>query len=354
MSTENKNAGDLAKGWDQALLVYCFIASIAPMWILLQPRGVIGATFLYATLFFGVLGTFIGGWSSTGSLAIQYPAFTGFYNEKLGCVFPFLFITIACGACSGFHSIVASGTTCKQVRNEGDIRVVGYGAMLLEAMVAIFALSCVMVLSKAPQGVSPDGVYARGIGNFMAICGIDLRFAIGFGLLAFSSFVFDTLDVCTRLGRYVLQEMTGLSGLAGGAVATVITLAGPSIYLWTNPPGKFMTFWVIFGTSNQLLAALTLVAVSVWLWRTGRPVWFALVPAMFMVATTGTALVLNFRKYLGDYRLRHEGPVLVNICIATVLFLLGGLVVFEALRVWRKSRTAIALGSFSPAPQPTI
>lgn len=340
MSTAGREKGNmdqLAKGWDQALLVYCFFASIVPMWSLLQPRGVIGATFLYATLIFGVVGTLVGGWAA-GSLSIQWPAFTGFYSEKIGFLFPFLFITIACGACSGFHSIVATGTTCKQVRNEMDVRPIGYGAMLLEAMVAIFALSCVMVMMPGSTAGKPDAVYARGIGNFMSLLGIDPHFAISFGLLAFSSFVFDTLDVCTRLGRYVLQEMTGLRGLSGGAVATLLTLAGPSLYLWFNPPGKFMTFWVIFGTSNQLLAALTLVGVSVWLWRTGRPVWFALAPAVFMVLSTGTALVMNFQRFLGDYRLKYEAPTLVNLCIAGLLFMLGALVVFEALRVWRMSR----------------
>jgi carbon starvation protein len=341
MDTQGKSAGDLAKRWDQALLVYCFIASIAPMWILLQPRGVIGATFLYATLLFGIVGTLIGGWSSSGSLAIQWPMFTGFFSEKAGYLFPFLFITIACGACSGFHSIVASGTTCKQIRTEKDIKPVGYGAMLLEAMVAIFALSCVMVMAKAPAGQSPDAVYARGIGNFMNLCGIDMQFAISFGLLAFSSFVFDTLDVCTRLGRYVLQEMTGLQGLVGGAVATVITLAGPSLYLWKMPPNSFMTFWIIFGTSNQLLAALTLVGVSVWLWQTGRPVWFALGPAIFMVLSTATALVMNFRRFLGNYRLNSQGATLANMCIAAVLFMLAMLIVAEALRVWRRGRQPI-------------
>ena len=109
------------------------------MWILLQPRGVIGATFLYAALMFGVVGTLVGGWSSTGGLAVQYPAFTGF-SSKIGYLFPFLFITIACGACSGFHSIVASGTTSKQVRTERDVRPIGYGAMCLESLVAIMAL----------------------------------------------------------------------------------------------------------------------------------------------------------------------------------------------------------------------
>jgi carbon starvation protein len=338
LDTQGKDTGQFVKNWDQVLLIYCFIASVAPMWLLLQPRGVIGATFLYATLFFGIVGTLIGGWSSTGSLAIQWPAFSGFFSAKGAALFPFLFIMIACGACSGFHSIVATGTTCKQVRTEKDIKPIAYGAMLLEAMVAVFALSCVMVLAPGSAAGTPDSVYARGIGNFMALTGIPVQFAISFGLLAFSSFVFDTMDVCTRLGRYVLQEMTGLKGLAGGAVATFITLAGPSIYLYLAPPGSFMDFWILFGTSNQLLAALTLVGVSVWLWRTGRNVLFALIPAMFMIASTATALVFNMRGFYAEYIGKHLTSSIINLCIAGVLFALGTLIVVEALRVWRAAR----------------
>jgi carbon starvation protein len=338
MDTSTMDAGSLTKRWDQALLVYCFIASVTPMWLLLQPRGVIGASFLYAALAFGVLGTLMGGWSSDGSLAIRWPAFTGWISSGGELLFPFLFITIACGACSGFHSIVSSGTTSKQVRSEGDVRPIAYGAMLLEAMVAVFALSCVMVLAPGTKAGTPDAVYARGIGNFMNLCGVPMYFAISFGLLAFSSFVFDTMDVCTRLGRYVLQEMTGLRGLWGGAIATVLTLAGPSAYLAVSPAGSFRLFWTIFGTSNQLLAALTLVGVSVWLWRTGRPVWFALLPAAFMIASTGTALVLNFRNFWIRYGVVPETSTLVNMGIAAVLFILGGLVVFEAVRVWHLTR----------------
>jgi carbon starvation protein len=341
LNTQGAEAGALTKNWDQALLIYCFIASIVPMWLLLQPRGVIGATFLYATLIFGVIGTLVGGWSA-GSLSINFDrAFYGFSGVAgNSALFPILFITIACGACSGFHSIVASGTTCKQVRTEKDVKPIAYGAMLLEAMVAIFALSCVMVLASEVKVTARDAnaVYAKGIGNFMHLCGIPMNFAISFGLLAFSSFVFDTMDVCTRLGRYVLQEMTGLKGMAGGVIATLVTLIGPGIYLWKMPTGSFMTFWTIFGTSNQLLAALTLVGVSVWLWRTGRPVWFALLPAIFMIVSTGTALVMNFMKFLKDYDLAPTPMILTNMCIAAVLFFLGGLVVFEALRVWNRAR----------------
>jgi carbon starvation protein len=348
LDTRDKDQAALNKVWDQALLIYCFIASIVPMWLLLQPRGIIGATFLYAALAFGVLGSLLGGWSAGGSLAINWPAFKGFSAADGALLFPFLFITIACGACSGFHSIVASGTTSKQVRSEADIRPIGYGAMLLEAMVAVFALACVMVLAPGEKIGKPDTVYALGIGRFGAQIHPDLFFfTVSFGLLAFSSFVFDTLDVCTRLGRYVFQELTGLSGLAGGAVATLCTLAAPAVYLWVSPPGSFRTFWIIFGTSNQLLAALTLVGVSVWLWRTGRPVWFALLPAGFMVASTATALVLNFLSFLRSYRfpppnVSNVTPFAVNMVIAAVLLLLAGLVVFEALRVWRQSRAALA------------
>lgn len=338
----SSTAAGLAKRWDIALLIYCFIASVVPMWLLLQPRGVIGATFLYAALFVGLAGTLIGGWSGGGSLAIQWPAFKGFTAENGAMLFPFLFITIACGACSGFHSVVATGTTCKQLRSERDLKPVAYGAMLLEAMVAVFALSCVMILSPSKKPGTPDFVYAQGIANFMNLLGISKQFALGFGLLAFSSFVFDTLDVCTRLGRYVLQELTGLGGLAGGMIATFITVAAPAFYLWFAPPEwGFRTFWTIFGTSNQLLAALTLVGVSVWLWRTGRPVWFALAPACFMLASTGTALVMNFRNFMAAYSAKNSTPDLMNMIVAVVLLGLGLLVVIEAVRVWIKSRTVV-------------
>ncbi|HEX8342792.1 MAG TPA: carbon starvation CstA family protein [Tepidisphaeraceae bacterium] len=346
LSTKGKGAS-LQRGWDMALLVYCFIASVTPMWLLLQPRGVIGATFLYAALFFGVLGTLLGGWNPGGELAIEYPMFKGFQAEKLGYLFPMLFITIACGACSGFHSIVASGTTCKQVRSEGDVKPIAFGAMLLEAMVAVFSVACVMMLPANSAGGTPDVVYAKGMAVFQNVCGIPLQFALGFGLLAFSSFVFDTLDVCTRLGRYVLQELTGLRGLGGGAAATLITLCPPALYLWKSEPGSFKTFWTIFGTSNQLLAALTLVGISVWLWRTGRPVWFALVPAVLMLATTATALVLNVNHFLRSKEVRVDGVLRrvapstmdwTNAAIAVALLLLAVYVAIEAARMLVRSR----------------
>ncbi len=348
MNTSGKDTKALTQHWDLALLVYCFIASIVPMWILLQPRGVIGATFLYAALAFGLLGTLLGGWNNSGSLHITYPMFKAFDAGKIGLLFPMLFITIACGACSGFHSIVASGTTSKQVRSEKDVRPIAYGGMLLEAMVAIFSLACVMLLMPTAKAGSPDVVYAQGMAKFQSICGVPYQFALGFGLLAFSSFVFDTLDVCTRLGRYVFQELTGLGGMVGGAIATILTLIFPAIYLVTSEPGSFMTFWKIFGTSNQLLAALTLVGVSVWLWRTGRPVWFTLIPAIFMLGTTATALIFNLREFVGLQHIKSTPMNIANIGIASALLGLAVFVVFEAVRVIIVSRQNLAVG-FAPA-----
>jgi len=339
--------GDLRKNWDLILLGYCFVASVTPMWILLQPRGVIGAIFLYAALVFGIVGTLIGGLGGSSSLTIQWPAFKDFvFTAKDGSMlplFPFLFITIACGACSGFHSIVASGTTCKQIRNERDIKPVAYGAMLLESMVAVLALACVMVLAPNSKIGDPDAVYARGLGNFMNLCGVPLVFAIGFGLLAFSSFVFDTMDVCTRLGRYVLQELLGVDGFWGATVATGVTLIVPAVYLWLSPPGSFMQFWTLFGTSNQLLAALTLVGISVWLWRTGRPVWYALLPALFMLVTTITALVMNGLQFWQKISAAtSQNPITstpwINMVLVCLLLLLALFVTLEAVRVWHKSR----------------
>jgi carbon starvation protein len=209
--------------------------------------------------------------------------------------------------------------------------------------VAVFALACIMVFAGGAKQ-TPDAVFARGIGNFMRILGIPMSFAVTFGLLAFSSFVFDTMDVCTRLGRYVLQELTGLRGLTGGIIATAATIAVASAYLWASPPGSFTTFWTIFGTSNQLLAALALVAVSIWLKQSGRRYWFVLLPAIFMLISTCTALVMNFRAFLLSYQALkphelHLGPgLLVNMGVAVALFILAGLIVGETARVWQKKR----------------
>ena len=128
-----------------------------------------------------------------------------------------LFITIACGACSGFHSLVGSGTTSKQIKRESDTKLIGYGAMLMEGVVAVIALSSVMILTKDSELLkkSPNFVYASGIGSFMQLIGVSPAFGISFGLMAFTTFVYDTLDICVRLGRFIIQELTGWKGWFG-------------------------------------------------------------------------------------------------------------------------------------------
>lgn len=265
------------KIWDVLLLAYCFVASVVPMWLLLQPRGHLGGYFLYFALGGGMLGLMLGG------EAIAYPSFTGWASAQGEPMFPLLFITIACGACSGFHSIIASGTTSKQLRCETDAKPIGYGAMLLEGMVAVVSLCCVMRLTAdtaTALQAKPNFIYAQGIGNFLETIGIPGQLGISFGLLAFTTFVYDTLDVSTRLGRYILQELTGWTGRAGRYAATALTAGVPLIFLMqqnVDASGKIVpawrVFWGLFGASNQLLAALTLLAVAVWVWRTYRAAW---------------------------------------------------------------------------------
>lgn len=285
------------RSWDVFLLLYCAIASVAPMWLLLQPRGQLGGCFLYAALGAGALGIVL------GRQTIQQPAFTGWSHSVQGGLFPVLFITIACGACSGFHSLICSGTTSKQLSREGSARAIGYGAMLLEAMVAIVSLCCVMLLpvGSSLTKASPNFIYANGIGSFLESIGVSRALGVAFALMAFNTFVYDTLDVCTRLGRFIIQELTGWKSAVGRWFGTLLTAGIPIFFVMRqsldpngNPVPVWKTFWGLFGASNQLLAALTLLGVTVWLWRTRRAMWVFVVtgiPAIFMYAMSSWALV---------------------------------------------------------------
>jgi len=291
------------KIWGVLLLAYCLVAAMVPMWLLLQPRGHLGGCFLYVALAGAAVGLIAGDRLVAGDSSIRYPAFTGWQAANGQHLVPMLFITIACGACSGFHSLIASGTTSKQLRRETDARPIGYGTMLLEAMVAIVSLCCVMVLTRDDPLTrqSPNFIYALGMGQFLEILGVPATLGVSFALMAFTTFVYDTLDVCTRLGRYIVQELTGLTGKAGGWLGTGLTAGVPLIFLLRPnldangmPVPAWKTFWNLFGASNQLLAALTLLGVTVWLWRTRREAWVWLVtgvPTAFMYAMSTWALV---------------------------------------------------------------
>jgi carbon starvation protein len=321
------------RSWDVFLLLYCAVASVTPMWLLLQPRGQLGGYFLYAALGAGMIGILLGGQS------IEQPHFTGWVHARQGPLVPMLFITIACGACSGFHSLIASGTTSRQLKSESGARSIGYGAMLLEAMVAIVSLCCVMLIpvgSGLLTNPSPNFIYANGIGSFLAAVGISRVVGVSFALMAFNTFVYDTLDVCTRLGRFILQELTGWKSTGGRWFGTVLTAGVPVIFVMQRtvdaagrPEPVWRTFWALFGASNQLLAALTLLGVTVWLWRTRRAAWVFLVtglPAAFMYAMSSWALYSIVRQKFEDGI--NWNPVA---WIAVLLLILAALMLFEGI-----------------------
>lgn len=320
------------RSWGLIILVYCFVASLLPVWLLLQPRGYLGGFVLYMALAIGVIGIFFGGYE------IKQDYFKTWQAPGLtGSLFPFLFVTIACGACSGFHGLVCSGTTSKQIDKETHCHSVGYGAMLLEGFVAMIALATIMILGKGEATGSPGAIYGAGIGKFLTlILGKEnLVFAITFGAMAFSTFVFDTLDVATRLGRYILQELTGHQGRLAAFMATALTVGIPAVFICLAKGGGWSLFWVLFGTSNQLLAALTLIGITVWLKRSGRRYWFTLFPMIFVMTITFWSLGKQVLSAFWGPALSGATAhiALVNGVVAILLFALALLVIFEALKM---------------------
>lgn len=318
-----------ARTWAAWILAYCFIAALLPAWVLLQPRGYLGGFILYLALGVGIIGIFFSG------APIAQPAFKTLHAAgPTGAMFPFLFVTIACGACSGFHGLVCSGTTSKQVSRESDCRSVGYGAMLMESFVAVIALGTVMVVADAAiAGRSPGRIYGDGLGAFAAaIVGKEhARFAATFGAMAFSTFVFDTIDVATRLGRLIVQEFLGWTGSAAAIAATAVTLVPPALVLLLlrGAPGAappYMRFWLLFGTANQLLAGLTLLGVAAWLRREGRRSLFVVLPMLFVLTITAWSLVA---QVLGSTDLLVRAT-------AAALLGLAALMAFETLRANRR------------------
>lgn len=320
------------KLWAVLILAYCFVASLLPMWLLLQPRGYLGGFILYLTLFIGLTGLFFGGFQ------IQQEMFKTWRAPGMtGALFPFLFVTIACGACSGFHGLVCSGTTSKQIEKESHCRPVGYGGMLLEGFVAFIALATVMIVAQPHlKGVAPGKIYGDGIGRFLAtLIGPEhLRFAITFGAMAFSTFVFDTLDVSTRLCRYIIQELFNWSGKKGAVLATAITIALPLCLITTSGEGAYLLFWTLFGTANQLLAALTLLAITVWLKRSARSIWFALIPMLFVMTMTVWSLLIQAKAaYEMSLRVGFTfNTTILNGVVSVSLLLLTAALIIEALR----------------------
>ncbi len=312
--------------WQLILFAYIFIASTVPVWILLQPRDYLNSFFLYALMIGGIVGVLF------AAPAINIPAFNSFSLDKVGYLFHALFVTVACGAISGFHSIVGSGTTAKQLNKETDGRIVGYGGMLIEGMLAVLSLIAVasmvnkefidILVSKGPVTAFSLGV-ARFI-NAIPILNISVATAQTFTALAVSAFALTSLDTATRLARFMFQEYFENKEsekqsifVSNRYASTAITvLFGAALTL----SGKTMSIWPVFGSANQLLAALALLALTVWVANLKKGYLFVLIPMIFMFAVTLTALaMLIYTNFMAtNYTLS-----IISILLFTLAVMLG-------------------------------
>ncbi|MFA5004912.1 MAG: carbon starvation CstA 5TM domain-containing protein, partial [Candidatus Omnitrophota bacterium] len=280
--------------------------------------------------FFGIL---------LGGLPLNYPAFTVWNNKDIGMLFPMLFVTVACGAVSGFHCIVASGTTSKQIKKESDALPIGYGAMLVEGLVAVIALCTVMVVGKNDPMVShaPLAIYGAGMAKFLSIFGIPAKIGASFGLLALSAFILTTLDTATRLARYIFEEFFNMKGKLHRYLATIVTLILPAVFVLIdikdangNIIPAWKSIWPVFGATNQLLAALALMIVAVWLKKKNKQSWFVLIPMVFMLTMTLWALLL----IIVQYKLSVIG------FIGAILLFLAIMLIYEAIEIFEVKKHA--------------
>ncbi|MBD5396377.1 MAG: carbon starvation protein A [Lachnospiraceae bacterium] len=340
--------------WIGFVFIYIIIASVTPVWILLQPRDYLSSFLLYfmmAAAVIGIIGATIVDPSTT---AFQTPAFTGFAVGG-NYLFPTLFITIACGAISGFHSLIASGTTSKQLSNEKDALMVGYGSMLIECVLAVISLIAIGTLSVdgsqnavkellGLEAISPTVIFGTAISNFFA--------TIGFGegavnatktviMLAVSCFCLTSLDTGTRLGRFMFQEL--FAGTEIGKklklenmyVATVIT----AFFGFVLCLAGYTKVWPLFGAANQLVAVPAFLAVAAYLKKIGRNNKMLYIPIVFMACATICSLILTFKKNIGEIVAGATGTALFTdvlqsiiivplVILAVILIYDGGKVLF--------------------------
>jgi carbon starvation protein len=309
--------------WDIILIIYIFAASTLPVWLLLQPRDYLCSFLLYAMLAGAIIGVLL----VRPSMVI--PASVGFTvgeGAKAQYLFPMLFVTVACGAVSGFHSLVASGTSSKQVENEKDTQLIGYGAMLIEGVVAIIALIAVSHVAGATG--TPAQIFAAGVAEFMSSFGLPVSVGTVFVTLAFSAFALTSLDTATRIGRYMFQEMTTKAdgtktALSNMYVSTIVTV-GLSALLLTY---GYQKIWPIFGSANQLLAGLALLAVSAWLAKSGKKNLMTIIPMVFMFCVTLTALIFVAKN-------NFAGGNAVIGSLASILFVLAIVLIITTVKTF--------------------
>ena len=330
-------------GWTYITFVYIFFAAVLPMWLLKQPRDAM-TTYMFIGMIAGaVVGLLV------AHPAMNLPVFTGFHNDQLGDLFPILFVTVACGAVSGFHSLVSSGTSSKTVSNEKDMLKVGYGAMVLESLLAVIAL-CVAGAAASVNGTPADGtpfqVFSSGVAGFFEMFGIPVYVAQCFMTMCVSALALTSLDAVARIGRMSFQELFSVDDmehaegwrkvLCNTYFSTIITLAAAFVLTRIG----YANIWPLFGSANQLLSALVLVTLCVFLKVTGRSNKMLFPPLIIMLCVTGTALVERTISLVqafsaGSATFLVEGLQLI---IAILLMILGVIIVVNSLRAYFASK----------------
>lgn len=280
--------------WSYITFVYIFFAAVLPMWLMKQPRDYM-TTFMFIAMIVGAaLGLVV------AHPSMNLPVYTGFNNAKLGTMFPILFVTVACGAVSGFHSLVSSGTSSKTVANEKDMLKVGYGAMILESLLAVIAL-CVAGAAAATDGTAATGtpfqIFSRGVAGFFEMFGVPVHFATVFMTMCVSALALTSLDAVARIGRMSFQELFSVDDmehaegwrklLCNTYFSTVITLLCGFVLTKIG----YANIWPLFGSANQLLSALVILTLCVFLKVTGRSNKMLFPPLIIMLCVTFTALV---------------------------------------------------------------
>ena len=321
--------------WRCVVFAYCFIASVLPMWLLKQPRDYLSIFLLLGMIFGGAIGIII------ANPVIEMPAFVG-WSVKNQPLFPMLFITIACGAVSGFHSLVSSGTSSKSISNESDILPVGYGAMLVETLLGVVAL--VIACSAAQGGGLPTGtpfqIFGNAVGGFFTMFGLPAHVSTCVIMMCVSALAMTTIDAVTRIGKMSLQEFFASENkeqnvivkfITNNYVATLITLA----LAYALCLAGYASIWPLFGAANQLLSALVLTALAVFLKVTGRKGFMLYVPMTFMFIVTMSALIISVYNIFvklsgGNFVFMVDGLQLI---IALALMTLAVLVVSNC---WKK------------------
>lgn len=327
--------------WAYVVFAYIFVAAIMPIWLMKQPRDYMTTIMFVCMIAGAILGLVI------GHPTMNLPAYTGFTNAKLGTMFPILFVTVACGAVSGFHSLVSSGTSSKTIANEKDMLKVGYGAMILESVLAVLAL-CVAG-AAAKNGVAAEGtpfqIFSRGVAGFFERMGISVHIATVFMTMCVSALALTTLDAVARIGKMSFQEIFSVDDmehtqtwrkiLCNPYFATIFTLLCGFILTKVG----YQQIWPLFGSANQLLSALVLITLCVFLKVTGRKNKILFPPMIIMLCVTFTALVQRLIALVKAISAGQDifGSVL-QLVVAVLLIALGLTIVINSFKSYIHSK----------------